>query len=217
MKADTSERGTTISVAPEWTTVTLNCPRDVGGSHVPTWSTDEGELQQDEQVYVSPVDKTLTITFVLPSESGLYYCDGKPAAYLTVTEETTRLIAPKLTTVILNCPPVFGGYDFPTWSKDGREVQQNERVYVSPVNKTLTIRQLQPRDSGLYYCDDKPAVHLTVMEAETSNRAAPHLWQTVRLVIGGLYLIIMISITATVWTKARQEQKRRATQRENDV
>ncbi|GLD67481.1 uncharacterized protein AKAME5_002944100 [Lates japonicus] len=35
---------------------------------------------------VSTEDKTLTITRVQPDDSGLYYCDGKPAAYLTVTE-----------------------------------------------------------------------------------------------------------------------------------
>ncbi|XP_030266282.1 cell wall protein DAN4-like [Sparus aurata] len=57
----------------------------------------------------------------------------------------------------------------------------------------------------------------TTSTSPSSSTAAPHLWQTVRLVIGGLYLIIMISITATSWTKARQEQKRCATLRENDI
>ena len=81
--------GTTSYDAPEWTTVTLNCDLDVGGSHVPTWSKDGREVQQDQYVYFSPVDKTLTIRQLLPGDSGLYYCDGKPAAYLTVIKADT--------------------------------------------------------------------------------------------------------------------------------
>ncbi|XP_030265925.1 hemicentin-1-like [Sparus aurata] len=176
MEAETSDRGTTRLVAPKSTTVTLNCPLDVGGSHVPTWRQDRREVQQDEWVHVSPVSKTLTIRQLMTHDSGLYYCDGKLAVYLTVMEAetsdrgTTRLVAPVLTTVTLNCPLDVGGSDVPTWSKDGREIQQNEWVHVSPVNKTLTIGYVQPGESGLYYCDGKPAVYLTVMEADTSDR-----------------------------------------------
>ena len=83
---------------------------------------------------------------------------------------TTRLVAPQWTAVTLNRPHDVGRSDVPTWSKDGREVQQNQRVYVSTVNKTLTITFVLPRDSGLYYCNGKSAVYLNVIKAETSYR-----------------------------------------------
>ncbi|KAM8767576.1 SPEG neighbor protein-like [Acanthopagrus schlegelii] len=168
--------GTARLVAPKLNTVTLNCPRDVGGSDVPTCSKDGREVQQDERVYVSPVNNTLTIRRLQPRDSGLYYCDGKPAAYLTVIKAetsdrgTTRLVAPKSNTVTLNCPRNVRGSCVPTWSKDRREVQQDKRVYVSPVNKTLTITCVLPRDSGLYYCDGKPAVKLTVIKARQKQK-----------------------------------------------
>ncbi|XP_030265954.1 contactin-5-like isoform X2 [Sparus aurata] len=115
--------------------------------------------------------KSLYIHKVNKSDSGTYLCNNEAAVELTVIpSETTRLVAPKSTTVTLNCPLDVGVSHVPTWSKDGREVQQDEYVYVSPADKTLTITFVQPHYSGLYYCDGKPAAYLTVMEAETSDR-----------------------------------------------
>ena len=78
--------------------------------------------------------------------------------------------AAEKTNVTLNCPPDAGGSDVPTWSKDGREIQKKKRFSFSPVDKTLTIRHVKLNDSGLYYCDGKPAVYLTVIKGETSDR-----------------------------------------------
>lgn len=68
------------------TNISLQCSPGVGGSGVPTWSREIAGKQQQMSRRVSTEDKTLTVTRVQPDDSGLYYCDGKPAAYLTVTE-----------------------------------------------------------------------------------------------------------------------------------
>lgn len=81
--------GTTRRDAAERTTITLKCPPDVGGSDVPTWSRDTVEIQQQRRFHVSPADNTLIITDLQPADSGLYYCDGKPAAYLNVSKDET--------------------------------------------------------------------------------------------------------------------------------
>ncbi|XP_049457410.1 uncharacterized protein LOC125904202 isoform X1 [Epinephelus fuscoguttatus] len=79
--------GTIRLDATEGTTITLTCPHDVGGSHT-TWSRGSGDIQQERGFYVSPIENTLTITSVQLGDSGLYYCDGKPAVYLTVIKGT---------------------------------------------------------------------------------------------------------------------------------
>uniref|UniRef100_UPI0037E9310A uncharacterized protein isoform X2 n=1 Tax=Semicossyphus pulcher TaxID=241346 RepID=UPI0037E9310A len=77
--------GTVIFGVTERTSVTLSCPSDVGGSDVPTRSSDAGELKQrGRQFHVSTDDKTFTIKKVTPADSGLYICGGKAAAYLNV-------------------------------------------------------------------------------------------------------------------------------------
>ncbi|KAK2920627.1 hypothetical protein Q8A73_000112 [Channa argus] len=73
----------------ERTNVTLNCSADVGGSEVPTWSRESAGKRQQIR-HVSAEDKTLTLTDVKLGDSGLYYCDGKPAAYLNVTKGETQ-------------------------------------------------------------------------------------------------------------------------------
>ncbi|XP_030266273.1 uncharacterized protein LOC115577375 isoform X2 [Sparus aurata] len=92
--------GTIIRNATEETSVTLNCPHDVGGSHVPTWSKDGTEIKPKRRFSVSPVDKTLSIRDVKLSDSGLYYCDGKPAVYLTVIKVAPPEQKPPLPLVI---------------------------------------------------------------------------------------------------------------------
>ena len=86
--------GTTLVPAPERTSITLTCPHDVGASHVPTWSRDSGGIPL-RRFDVSPVDQTLTITDVQPGDSGLYYCDGKPAVYLNVIKGKKKEIREK--------------------------------------------------------------------------------------------------------------------------
>ncbi|XP_075938508.1 uncharacterized protein LOC142939172 [Anarhichas minor] len=89
--------GTTRLHATEGTRVTLTCPPD-GGSDIKIWSSRNiDEIKHQSGFYASPVNQTLTITYVELKHSGLYYCDGKPAAYLIVTkgQTTTSTITPK--------------------------------------------------------------------------------------------------------------------------
>lgn len=73
-----------MSVA-ERSSITLNCSHDAGGSAVPTWRRDSGEINEG-RISVSTEDTTLRIREAEPADSGLYYCDGEPAAYLNVTK-----------------------------------------------------------------------------------------------------------------------------------
>uniref|UniRef100_UPI0037E93FDB hemicentin-1-like n=1 Tax=Semicossyphus pulcher TaxID=241346 RepID=UPI0037E93FDB len=78
--------GTIIHNATEGMNVTLSCPPDAGGSGVPTWSSDAGEIKPRGRFHVSTDGQTLTIIKLKLKDSGLYYCGGKPAAYLNVSK-----------------------------------------------------------------------------------------------------------------------------------
>ncbi|XP_042068740.1 CXADR-like membrane protein isoform X7 [Haplochromis burtoni] len=77
--------GTTIVSVAERSSITLNCSHDAGGSAVPTWRRDSGEINEG-RISVSTEDTTLRIREAEPADSGLYYCGGEPAAYLNVTK-----------------------------------------------------------------------------------------------------------------------------------
>ncbi len=96
--------GTTRQTAVVRTSAHLKCPSPVAGSDVPTWTrlnsdsgtnvtvfsqnkTEEPTTPDHTRFQYSAKDKTLTITDVQPDDAGLYYCDGKPAAYLTVIKD----------------------------------------------------------------------------------------------------------------------------------
>ncbi|XP_065804567.1 uncharacterized protein [Labrus bergylta] len=76
--------GTVVHEAAERTSVTLKCP-DVLDDH--GWWTDVVDIQQQRRFVVSKAEKTLTIKRVNAADSGLYYCSGKPAAYLNVIRD----------------------------------------------------------------------------------------------------------------------------------
>ncbi|XP_034401544.1 cell wall protein DAN4-like isoform X8 [Cyclopterus lumpus] len=91
--------GTTTRDATEGTEVTLTCPPDAGGPFNKRWSSNNtGDINTQTGFYVSPVDQMLTITSVELKHSGLYFCEGKPAAYLKVTKgNTTTTTTPPTT------------------------------------------------------------------------------------------------------------------------
>ncbi|XP_026013203.1 uncharacterized protein LOC113015394 isoform X3 [Astatotilapia calliptera] len=111
------------------------------------------------------------------------------------------------------------------------------KQYTAYDDLSLYIYRAAVSHSGTYFCDNKAAVALTVIPSDRKTTrtpppkttttslttrtaataaaapeeilAADHLWHmTVRTLIGLLYLIIMISITAVTRRKARQIQKR---------
>ncbi|XP_030266126.1 uncharacterized protein LOC115577282 [Sparus aurata] len=126
---------------------------------------DKKHIPDPGRRYGSQTDKSLYILRVNMSDSGTYLCDNKTAVELTVIPSGTIIRnATEKTNVTLNCP--HGGSDASTWSKDGTEIKPKRRFSVSPVDKTLSIRDVKLSDSGLYYCDGKPAVYLTVIKGK---------------------------------------------------
>ncbi|XP_044028517.1 uncharacterized protein LOC122864861 isoform X2 [Siniperca chuatsi] len=179
-------------VFEEKASISLRCPhsvegkvtwsREINGNKVDIFTVDgDREMRHNDpgRRYGSEADKTLHIRRVTVSDTGRYFCNNEPAVELTVIPSgTVRLTATERTSVTLKCPPDVGGSDVPTWSRDTGEIQQQRRFYVSPVDKTLTIADVQPGDSGLYYCDGKPAVYLNVTKGNkaiaTSKLTTPN-------------------------------------------
>ncbi|KAM7384872.1 hypothetical protein PAMA_011976 [Pampus argenteus] len=121
--------------------------------------------------YAVLADKSLTIIKVNVSDSGKYLCN-EAAVILTVIPSGTRIVdVTEGSTAALTCPHDVGGSHGPTWSREIGGRQQPIRRHVSPVNKMLIISDVQPGDSGLYYCDGKPAEYLEVTKGDqTENR-----------------------------------------------
>ncbi|XP_044028520.1 uncharacterized protein LOC122864862 isoform X2 [Siniperca chuatsi] len=170
--------------------------REINGNKVDILTVDgDGDIRHNDpgRRYSSLADKSLHIRRAAVSDTGRYFCNNEPAVELTVIPSgTVRLTATERTSVTLKCPPDVGGSDVPTWSRDTGEIQQQRRFYVSPVNKTLTIADVQPVDSGLYYCDGKPAVYLNV----TKDKKPP-----LGLVFGIAvpFLILLLIIIYFTW------------------
>lgn len=67
--------------------VTLRCPHAGRRSGSPSWSRSFAGKQQIVCPHASTVGQMLIIPDVQLADSGLYHCDGKPAAYLKVIKE----------------------------------------------------------------------------------------------------------------------------------
>ncbi|XP_039675560.1 uncharacterized protein LOC120570929 [Perca fluviatilis] len=163
-------------IVQEKTRVTLRCPHSVEGDV--TWSRERNGNKTDiitvnvgreikhipGSRYGSEADKTLFILNPVISDSGRYFCNNEAAADLTVIPSGTTLVpAPERTSITLTCPHDVGASHVPTWTRDSGGIPLR-RFDVSPVDQTLTITDVQPGDSGLYYCDGKPAVYLNVIK-----------------------------------------------------
>ncbi|KAG8004824.1 hypothetical protein GBF38_010630 [Nibea albiflora] len=202
-----------LRVLEEKNPFTVSCPLSVQGDV--TWSRERNRHKVDlltihgdrdiryndpDRRFSSLADKSLHIRSVTDSDTGRYFCNDEAAVDLTVIPSgTDSFNVPERVTVELTCPHRVGGSG-PSWSRDFGEIDERR---VSRVNEMLTIRDVRPADAGLYYCDGRAAAYLTVSKEEASEPAVSYLWQTVRTVIGVLYLIIMtsITVTVTVWTK----------------
>ncbi|XP_071357337.1 uncharacterized protein [Trachinotus anak] len=204
------------TVAEERQQFSLPCPGPVEGTV--TWSrerdgdkvdliTVDGDREikhnDPDRRYSLQADKTLVVVRAALSDSGRFFCNNEPAVDLTVIPSgTVKQRAAERSSVTLRCPP--GVSDGPTWSRETAGKQERIREGVSTVDKTLTMTEVEPGDSGLYRCDGKPAVYLRVVQRD---RASSSLWHLpVRMLLGFLYLITMIIITVVTWRKAAQRQ-----------
>ncbi|XP_041811594.1 uncharacterized protein LOC121619775 isoform X2 [Chelmon rostratus] len=172
----------TAEIVEEKKSISLRCPPSVPVDGPVTWSREtnghrvdlltvdgDGERRHiDDRLrrYSSLADKSFHIHSVLPSDTGRYFCNNSSTELTVIPEGTTRLAAER-TTITLTCPHDAGG---PTWSRETGRIKHQGRFDVSYVDKTLTVRDVQPGDSGLYYCDGKLAAYLIVTKDETSER-----------------------------------------------
>ncbi|XP_054462607.1 uncharacterized protein LOC129097728 [Anoplopoma fimbria] len=170
----------------EKSSVSLRCPHSVEGTV--TWSRENDGSKVDvltaggdqdirhihdpQRRYSSLVDKSLHIRRVNVSDSGRYFCNSEAAVELTVIPAgTSRLHATEGTEVTLTCPPHVGGSHNVKWSSTNAvEIQYRNGFYVSSVDPTLTITHVELVHSGLYYCDETPAVYLNVTKGKTTTR-----------------------------------------------
>ncbi|XP_041664816.1 uncharacterized protein LOC121523827 [Cheilinus undulatus] len=118
--------------------------------------------------YRTLADKSLRIQKVKVSHSGRYFCNNEAVVDLTVIPSGINILNTKRTSVNLTCPPDVGGSDDPKWSTDAGEIPTQNRIWT--LDKSLVISELQLSDSGLYYCDGKPAVYLNVIREDQSDR-----------------------------------------------
>ncbi|XP_042291818.1 transcription initiation factor TFIID subunit 12-like isoform X7 [Thunnus maccoyii] len=147
--------------------------REINGNTVDIFIVDgdrDQRFNDPHKRYSSAVDKSLHISRVAVSDSGKYLCNNESAVELTVIPSgTTTVSIAEKSNVNLTCPDV-GGSHVPTWTREIDGKQQQIRPHVSAVDKYLNIPDVQPGDSGLYYCDGKPAAYLNVTKGDQSER-----------------------------------------------
>ncbi|CAK6979110.1 uncharacterized protein LOC121913206 isoform X1, partial [Scomber scombrus] len=187
----------------ERSSITLTCPHDDGGSHVPTWSREIGGKQQPIRLHDSTVTKTLMFPNLQPADSGLYLCDGKLAVYLNVIKEENRK-PPTTPTTTLTTTTIKTTVRTPT----------RRQTAAATTTSTTTKKRRHTKKPG------KKGKTTSAPPADTDmtpTTSAPLWLMPVRVVIVTLYLIIMISITMTTWRRARQIQKRHTAETENHL
>ncbi|XP_067467928.1 CXADR-like membrane protein isoform X6 [Thunnus thynnus] len=204
--------------------VSLHCSHSVEGKV--TWSREingntvdilivDGEREQrfndPQKRYGSTADKVLFISRVAVSDSGKYLCNNESAVELTVIPSGTTIVSiAEKSNVNLTCPDVVGGSHVPTWTREIDGKQQQIRRHVSAVNKYLNIPDVQPGDSGLYYCDGKPAAYLNVIKGDQSERdQKSSLGLVVGIVVSFLLvLLIIITVYCARRCKRRETEER---------
>ncbi|XP_065804563.1 uncharacterized protein [Labrus bergylta] len=188
--------GTVVHEAAERTSVTLKCP-DVLDDH--GWWTDVVDIQQQRRFVVSKAEKTLTIKRVNAADSGLYYCSGKPAAYLNVIRddasdrgnEAEPTKPPTRQTVAMTTVPLT--------------TRANSNMATTKKGKSNNESTEDEDNKGKTTPVTFSATTTSTDEASASSPAASAAHSPrVRLGIVILYLVIMISITVTTWRKGEQ-------------
>ncbi|KAK2920624.1 hypothetical protein Q8A73_000109 [Channa argus] len=119
--------------------------------------------------------------------------------------------------VTLKCSPDVGRSD-PAWTREVKgktksvfgqgqdgQTEVHSRFVVSPVNQTLTITRVQPEDSGLYFCEEKPAAYVIVMDAASAQQ---FLW------LLGVFLPLLLILTVIFLTWRHTIKRRGGEQRD---
>ncbi|XP_022613147.1 uncharacterized protein LOC111230636 isoform X1 [Seriola dumerili] len=150
--------------------------------------------------YSSLADKFKSLVIKSPgvSDSGTYLCNNETVK-LTVIPSGTRVKNATIgTSITLKCPDDTGshgptlvrqisGIDITVYSQN-----KTEGLQYSTEDKTLTLTNVQPNHSGLYYCEGKLVVYLNVTKDERFERAAHKLLLLVLGVVLPLALTVFI-------------------------
>ncbi|XP_041823272.1 uncharacterized protein LOC121628318 [Melanotaenia boesemani] len=207
-KNEKSDEDLIYDVAEEKKHITLRCPHSGKGNV--TWSrenpgpkvdilTCDGDktmkhIKDPQKHYGTLADKSLLIIRVNVSDSGRYLCNNQPAVELTVIPSGIKIQnVTERSKMSLKCPPDVEGSHDPTWSREIAGKQQQISRHVSTVNKTLTIRNVERGDFGLYFCDGKPVIYLNVTKNEKSDEDS-HLLHISLVGISCLICLIIIII-----------------------
>ncbi|KAK2830906.1 hypothetical protein Q5P01_018837 [Channa striata] len=187
----------THEVVEEKQSVALPCPQPVGDKV--TWSRKSNGRKVDlitadgnkdtrhndpNKRYSSVADqsKSLLIIRAAVSDSGTYVCNNQTVKLTVIPSGTIRVNVAERSSVTLDCSDV-GGSKVPSWSRETAGERQQLTLPVSAEDKSLTLRDVRLRDSGLYDCDGKPAAYVTVTKAETSSPPKPNTSSTQKLQI----------------------------------
>ncbi|KAM9386386.1 uncharacterized protein KZ484_007908 [Pholidichthys leucotaenia] len=125
---------------------------------------DQKHIKDPQKRYSSLADGSLSINRAEVSDSGTYFCNNKPAVELTVIPPGTTVRNAVTGNIYLKCPHHGGGSDISKWSKERAGKHQQIQSKAVTVGQTLKIENVGRSDSGLYYCDGKPAAYLNVTQ-----------------------------------------------------
>ncbi|KAM9386384.1 uncharacterized protein KZ484_007907 isoform 4-T4 [Pholidichthys leucotaenia] len=148
--------------------------RETDGGKVDILTTgdrDQGHIKDPQKQYSSLADGSLFITRAEVSDSGTYFCNNKPAVELTVIPPGTTVRNARTGNVCLTCPHHGGGSDISKWSKERAGKHQQIQSKAFTVGQTLKIENVGRSDSGLYYCDGKPAAYLNVTQGRGNKNS----------------------------------------------
>ncbi|XP_067333705.1 uncharacterized protein [Channa argus] len=178
---------------------------------------DKKHINDPDKRFSSLGDKSLYISRAAVSDSGTYFCNNKKAVELTVIPSAVILNATQRAVVTLKCSPDVGRSD-PAWTREVKgktksvfgqgqdgQTEDHSRFVVSPVNQTLTITRVQPEDSGLYFCEEKPAAYVIVMDAASAQQ---FLW------LLGVFLPLLLILTVLFLTWRHTIKRRGGEQRD---
>ncbi|XP_050925502.1 uncharacterized protein LOC108891257 isoform X4 [Lates calcarifer] len=190
--------GMKYKILKEKGSITLCCPQPVEGKV--TWSRvnegkvdiltvdGEGEKEHTDKCSSSSTHESLHIKRAAVSDSGCYLCNNETVVQLFVIPSgIQRKVRKQRESITLHCPqPVEGKV---TWSRvteqqgkvdiltvdgDGQKVliDDQDRRYGSS-DKSLHINRLSVSDSGNYFCNNEPAVLLSVIPSGSRGRTPP--------------------------------------------
>ncbi|XP_030597738.1 uncharacterized protein LOC115788727 [Archocentrus centrarchus] len=219
--------GLTREVFKEKENAILPCPHSVKGKVL--WSREsegrkvdiltadgdrnEKHINDSGKRYNSQADGSLIILKASVSDSGRYLCNNEAAVELTVIPSGTMIHSvEERSNITLKCSHDVGESGVRKWSKDNAEIQQ-ESIRVSTENQTLIIKAAELADTGLYYCDGKPAAYLNVTKGGRSDQENKR-----DLLLGiGVLVLILIILIIIIYITWRCRSNRRGNDKQGHV